>query len=179
MIGIFFMNFLGSIRHKPENMPRQPGISLKNTLLPEEKVEMFTKIIKVIIFMFFVLILPSYLLAEEEQVPTQQFLGSNRDQAEGEITRITKDSILLLYKTDKEKGVEYEAAFPINKNVELVHFISLSDLKVGDMVRVSYEDAVTLLPDNSQKVQRKTKSISFIKAAAPVVKSDTLSSVPK
>lgn len=112
-----------------------------------------------------------FALEEKER----KIVKTAKDQITGEITRIGKNSISVLYNQDKENGIEYEMVIPIDNNVGLEHLKSLNNLKVGDQISIQYEDTVLEQSDKSEKIERKASVISFIKAA-PAVNSDTLSS---
>lgn len=114
-------------------------------------------------------------LAEKapEQAQDKKILKTERNELSGVISGITKSSVSLVYEKDKKKDIEYEAVFPINKDIQFEHLKSLNDLKIGDEVRIRFEDTNFEYSDKSQKVQRKAKVISLIKAA-PAVDSGTL-----
>jgi len=86
-------------------------------------------------------------------------------EIQGEISAIGKDYISIVYQREREKGVEYEIWLPLDKdNVRLIHKESLEELKVGDFIRVQYEEVTK---EYKEKVRsfRKVKTISFIKPA--------------
>lgn len=137
------------------------------------------------IVMFLATLFFGYAFAQQgkakEQVQPQEkkILNTEQNELSGVISGITKGSVSLVYEQDKKKDIEYEAVFPIDKNIQFEHVKSLSDLKIGDEVKIRFEDTNFEYPDKSQKLQRKAKVISFIKAAAPVVTSETLTSGPQ
>jgi len=115
-------------------------------------------------------------LAEKapEQAQDRKILKTERNELSGVISGITKSSVSLVYGKDKKKDIEYEAVFPINEDIQLEHLKSLSDLRIGDEVKIRFEDTNFENSDKSQKVQRKAKVISLIKAAVPILDTDTL-----
>lgn len=90
---------------------------------------------------------------------------SRTGEIQGEISSIGKNYIAIVYKREKDK--EYEILLPIEeKEVTLERKRSLSELNVGDTVRIRYEDVIGGI-GQEQVMQRKARVISFIRPAPP------------
>lgn len=84
---------------------------------------------------------------------------------QGEISAIGKNYISIIYQREKEKGTEYEIWLPLKKeDIKLLHKKSLEDLKVGDIVKIEFEE-VTEESKKGIRSTRKVKVINFIKPA--------------
>lgn len=92
----------------------------------------------------------------------------------GEVSAISKDFIAIVYRRDAAKGTEEEIALPIAKDVIIEHKKNLSEIGVGDMVDVEFEE-VTEDTGEGPKSRRAAKVISFLRAApAPKPESSVL-----
>ena len=58
----------------------------------------------------------------------------------GEVSAITPNFIAIVYRREEEKGVAYEIALPIDKEVRIVHKKNLKEIEVGDTVRVRFAE---------------------------------------
>jgi len=81
-------------------------------------------------------------------------------EVSGEVTGITKDTISVMYYYDNAENKEYEILLPIAKDVKLGHVKSLSELLVGDIVNVQYEE-ITEEDNVGKRTNRFAKVISF------------------
>jgi len=84
---------------------------------------------------------------------------------DGKISAISKNYIVIVYKSDKER--EYEVLLPIDtQKIKIEHKKDLSALNIGDTVSIEYEDAKedTL---EGQRMRRNAKVISFVSPAPP------------
>jgi len=59
----------------------------------------------------------------------------------GEVAAISSRLITIIYDKDEEKKIEHEIDLPIDKDIKLVHKRELSDINIGDIVRVTYEES--------------------------------------
>jgi hypothetical protein len=93
-------------------------------------------------------------------------------ELQGELSGIGHNSLSITYQRDTEKGIEYDMLFYLDKkNIKLQHKKSLSEINLGDMVNVSY-DEVNEETDGGIKTKRIAKEVSFIRAAPKKVEQD-------
>lgn len=78
----------------------------------------------------------------------------------GEVTVVGPSFIAVVYERDAKKGIEYEMALPIDKDIELVRKRNLDEIRVGDTVRVKYEET-----QKGERITRRAKVITFVKPA--------------
>ena len=84
---------------------------------------------------------------------------------EGKISAISKNYIVIVYKSEKER--EYEVLLPLDsQKTKIEHKKDLSALNIGDTVSIEYEDAKEDAPEG-QRMRRKAKVISFVSPAPP------------
>jgi hypothetical protein len=136
----------------------------------EEKVEMITQIkerlhrldtiVVISCFVLFLFSLDTHLKAEEEE-PT---ITTETKEVQGEVSMIGRDYISVVYMRDLDKGIEYEMQLPIDEDLSFIHARDLNEIKVGDIVRVTYEEVTEEYQDES-KTSRKGKVINFVKSA--------------
>lgn len=114
-------------------------------------------------FVTAILILGLYCAAsvqgEEAKKPGRVIKGIS-----GEVSAISKDFIAIVYRRDEAKGTEEEVALPIAKDAIIEHKKSLSEIGVGDMVNVEFEE-VTEETDSGFRSKRIARVISFTRAA--------------
>lgn len=84
----------------------------------------------------------------------------------GEVSAISKDFIAIVYRRDEAKGTEEEVALPIAKDVIIERKKSLSEIGIGDIVDVEFEEAAEET-NEGHKSKRVAKVISFVRAAPP------------
>ena len=85
----------------------------------------------------------------------------------GEVTWLRKDKIAVVFQRDNERGTELEMLLPFDSDIRIVNKKSLSEISVGDTVRVQYEEIDDQNPDGSLTfISRKAKAISFVRQAA-------------
>lgn len=84
----------------------------------------------------------------------------------GEVSAISKDFIAIVYRRDATGGSEEEIALPIAKGVIIEHKKNLSEIGVGDMVNVEFEE-VTEDTGEGPRSKRVARVISFVRAAPP------------
>lgn len=87
------------------------------------------------------------------------------NEVSGEISAIGKDFIAIIYKRDESKGAEYEMLVPIDTDTKLERRKSLSELNIGDTVRIQCEDITLEDASGEQKMERKAKLVSFVSPA--------------
>lgn len=82
----------------------------------------------------------------------------------GEVSGISKDFIAIVYRRDEARGSEEEIGLPIATDVILEHKKSLSEIGVGDMVDVEFEEAEEETQEGPRS-KRVAKVVRFIRAA--------------
>ena len=81
----------------------------------------------------------------------------------GEISMIERTYISVIYKRDKDKGIEYEMMLPLNKEVIFTR-TKLEDLSVGDEIIVSSDEYFVENDEGQQKFDKKViKEIKFLR----------------
>lgn len=87
-------------------------------------------------------------------------------QVTGELSLIRPGSISLVYRRDEQRAMDYEMVFPIGKGVALLRRRALSELQVGDTVRVTYEErAWKEEATGVERMQRRATTIEFLRSA--------------
>lgn len=82
----------------------------------------------------------------------------------GEVSAVSKDFIAIVYRRDEAGSSEEEMAFPIAKDAVVEHKRSLSDIGVGDLVDVEFEELSEETKEGVRS-QRKVKVVRFVRAA--------------
>lgn len=85
-------------------------------------------------------------------------------QVKGEIGDIGRKHITIIYGYNKEKTIAREMMLRLDDTVEFKHIKSIKQIKIGDTVRVQYEEVVADYGDRQEK-KRKAVLISFVKSA--------------
>ncbi len=119
----------------------------------------------IILALVFTLGISSIALAKSAEQGSSRIVKTSTKELTGTISGISIDSISLVYKEDKQKGIEYEILLPLNSDIEIQHKKSLKDFNVGDMASVAFDEVVIELPGGEKKVERKIKMISFVRSA--------------
>ena len=86
------------------------------------------------------------------------------NEVEGEISAISKNYIAVVYNQDTEKGIEHEMSFFIDNSVTLEHLKSVSQISVGDRVRITFDEE-TVQEEGKEHNRRKPKKLSFVRPA--------------
>ena len=120
---------------------------------------MNTKIIRFGLVILMAMVLAGSAFAQEENKEAKITNGT----IEGEISAIGKDYISIVYKTDPQKGIEYEMMIPFEDGVKYERVKGLKQLQVGDTISIQYQDTTEELEDGP-KIERKAKVVSFVKA---------------
>lgn len=93
-------------------------------------------------------------------------------EVQGEVSALTSHFIAIVYKKDKEKGIEYEMALPIGEDVRVVYKRRLEEIEVGDIVKVQYEEVQEEYEEigkggvklrKTKVISRQVKRIIFLK----------------
>lgn len=84
-------------------------------------------------------------------------------EIEGQITGLSGNFLALTY--GQSENSVLEAAFNVDKNVQLSHKRSFKEFKPGDTVKVRYEQETRALEDGRVSRKNTIKSITFLKAA--------------
>jgi len=108
-------------------------------------------------------------LAQDVKDKKQQpAVASSIQTISGTVTAIGKDYIAVAYEQDLARGVEYEIFLPVEKNARIEHKRKLSDIQLGDTVRLSYEEEVKTYSDGRADKKRKATKVSFLSPAKKV-----------
>jgi len=81
---------------------------------------------------------------------------------QGEVTWIGRERIAVVYKKAADGKSEEEMLLPFDKNVELEHLRSLSDISTGDIVSIVFEESTEEGLDGP-RLTRKVKKIGYIR----------------
>lgn len=123
---------------------------------------MITRIMKAGLVMVLVLGLAGTGFAQKSKQEAK--VTSKTGEIEGEISAMGKNYIAIVYK--REKDTEYEMLLPMDsKKVKIERKKDLSELKIGDIVRIKYEDTTIEDSEKKQTMERKAIVISFVKPA--------------
>ena len=99
-------------------------------------------------------------------------------EVQGEVSALTSNFISIIYERDKEKGIDYEIALPIDENMRLVHKRSLKQIQLGDIVRVKYKEKRKeceevgedgTLKRKTKVIERKAAVITFVRPKRPEI----------
>ena len=90
-------------------------------------------------------------------------VSTEAKEVEGEIAWMNKNSIAVTYKSDAEAHSEEEILLPLNDNIKIEHKKDLSEIKIGDRVRVRFVEETTDRGD-TQVLKCMIKTITFIKS---------------
>ncbi len=93
-----------------------------------------------------------------------QKAGRKMNIVSGEVSAVSKDFIAVVYRSDKNKGSEEEIALPVALDAVVEHKQSLSQIGIGDMVDVEYEEYSEETPEGP-KSKRVAVAVRFLRAA--------------
>ena len=93
-----------------------------------------------------------------------QKAGRKMNIISGEVSAVSKDFIAVVYRSDKEKGSEEEIALPVAAEAVVEHKQSLSEIGIGDMVDVEYEEYTEETPEGPRS-KRVAVAVRFLRAA--------------
>jgi hypothetical protein len=89
------------------------------------------------------------------------------NEVQGEIISLSKRGISILFNRDEANGSEDEIYIPINKkDIRFDHIKDLSELALGDIVRVQFEEE-DVAGQGKDEINFQAKLISFVKKGAP------------
>jgi|GEM_PF-5751389 len=115
--------------------------------------------------LIFLLLAKLEIFAQEEKPKEKLRRTSIMKEIQGEVVFIAKDRIALLYRVDETGQNEEEILFYLPKDIKLVYKQKLSEIAMGDIVSVQYEE-VTETSDTGTNITLKAKSIIFVKKGA-------------
>ena len=106
-------------------------------------------------------------LAQEEE---EEIIAVMREVS-GEVGAISPGLITVIYNRDEDMKREDEIDLPIDKDVRLVHKSKLSDINIGDIVSVKYEELQKkeeiekegITETKTRIIGRKAKVITFVR----------------
>ena len=121
---------------------------------------------KISLLMVLVLGAAGWGFAQDERGPEKRKtkISSTIKEVQGEISWISSRYIAIAYNRDPGKGSEDEMLLPIDSSLKLEHKQSLDQIKVGDLVRVQYDEETEEDEKGNKKDSRKAAVVSFIKA---------------
>ncbi len=132
---------------------------------------MFSRLLKAFILLYTFMVIPVLAAAapvKDQPLETETVVTTLAPrEIQGEISSISQDYISVIYSRDTEDGVEYEMLVPIQKGTKLERKKRLSDLNIGDIVKIQLEDATLENVAREKKMKRQVKTISFV---GPAVK---------
>lgn len=105
-------------------------------------------------------------LSADSEKKEEVVLNKSMGTITGTISAVSSDSISVAYHEDKAKGIEYEMLLPLDKTFNIENKKGLNELKIGDTVKITYEDVASEnVNSKEQKIERKAKIVSFIRSA--------------
>lgn len=122
-----------------------------------------------------VILTSAFTYAQDEKLKKT---GNIMKGVSGEVSGISKDFIAIVYRRDEARGSEEEMAFPVAKDVMVEHKKALSEIGVGDMVDVEFEETEEETSD-VPRTKRVVKVVRFIRAAPKQAESSVLGSGPE
>ena len=128
-------------------------------------------LIKVALGFIFVLTLTGA-YAQEKSVEqpanseTKEKITVTTKEVEGQVTGLSHNFIAVLYGNSAETGSGLEMGFRIDqKKVRIEHKKDLSEIGMGDIVKISYEETIKT-EDNTREISnRQPKVITFLRQA--------------
>lgn len=127
------------------------------------------KIIQIVLMGVFILfsglICSANAAEKNKEGKEEKVLKTQTKEVTGEISAIGKDFIAIIYERDERKSVEYEMLVPIDTTTKLERKKSLSELNIGDTIRIQCEDMTLEDASGEKKMERKAKVISFVSPA--------------
>lgn len=104
--------------------------------------------------------------ASTNKETTEEKIVTVAKEIEGKVSGISANFIAIAYGESKEASLEM--AFDLNKDVKVNHKKSLSEIGMGDTVKVDY-DEVTRTRDDGKKISKRVaKIISFLRKAEKI-----------
>ncbi len=116
-----------------------------------------------VIVVMALMVLVSITLAFAENEKSAAVGTKTAKEVEGPISGIGKDYISIIYQKDDNDGIDYEIMLPLSEDMAMEHKQNLANLKVGDTVRVQYEET-TEQNEKGPQSSRKAQGITFVKS---------------
>jgi hypothetical protein len=117
--------------------------------------------------------------AEEKE----EKIATVKKEITGVVSGISNNFIAIEYKVDLKEGMAYEIALNIGKDIKIERKKNLSEISMGDVVTVTYEENLKKEKDKDsgrEKIRvmsRVAKVIKFVNKAKPVIENaETLES---
>lgn len=104
-----------------------------------------------------------------------QKAGRKLNVISGEVSAVTKNFIAVVYSRNEADGSEKEIAMPLSKDAVVEHKRSLSEIKVGDLVDLEFEE-YTEETLEGPVTTRVAIVVRFLRAAAKQVQPFTFES---
>jgi hypothetical protein len=104
----------------------------------------------------------------KENAPDEEKVTKVSNKITGQISNIDTKTFAVVYDRNEATGEEFEMLFPIDKDLRVVHKNSFSELKVGDMVEVQFEDVATEKKDRKEG-KRTNLVVTFVSPGAAIV----------
>jgi hypothetical protein len=86
-------------------------------------------------------------------------------EAEGVVTGLSPNFIALQIGKEDKTGIAVEAAFEVDKNVQMVHKKSFKEINLGDTVKVVYKQKSKVYENGRKTSVRAPVSIVFLRSA--------------
>ncbi len=121
------------------------------------------RVIYIGIIGFLLLSISEVAFAKSEETE-KNIIRRTSHEISGEVGAIGYNSISIIYERNEKTGMEYEMLIPVDANTKLERKKSLNELKIGDKIKIQFEDA-TSEDSGEEKLERKAKVISFLSSA--------------
>lgn len=115
---------------------------------------------RIIIFMVLIFCVSTVAFAQEREKNTARKIKG----ISGEVSGISKDFISIIYHRDEGTGIEKEIMLPISKTIIVEHKQSISQISIGDLVDVEFEE-VSEEGKDGIKIKLEAKVIRFVRSA--------------
>lgn len=106
----------------------------------------------------------SLTIAAEEKSAGPNVIRAAKE-VEGVVTAVGKDYIAVAYDRDLEKGTEQEIFLPVETGIRIVHKKKITEINVGDTVKVAYNEDATEHEAGKVDKTRKASVITFLRPA--------------
>lgn len=119
-------------------------------------------VVVTVISAFLLIGLCNWLSYAEDEKPRKT--GRIMKGISGEVSAVSNDFIAVVYRRDESKGSEEEIALPLAKDVIVEHKKALSEIGIGDMVDIEFEEIEEETKEGSRS-KRVAKVVRFVRAA--------------
>ena len=129
-------------------------------------------VVKIVaVFSLLYLLVVPVMISQAQEAEEEEEIIIVMKEVSGEVGAISSSLITIIYNRDEEKKIEYEIDLPIDKDIRIVHKRRLSDISIGDIVRVKYEERQKeeqiqkegIAETKTKVIGRKAKVVTFIR----------------